>query len=264
MRKALSRLIPVLGYAVPTLLAASSSAQDLSGSWSGSMTRDQGGSGEVNLALSRDGATWTASGQFRVGGHDSSNPIRDLRVQGSEVSFRTKLNPDIEVSFAGKLVSDKLTGRFEAVQAGRVAGTGPWSLSRSAAPKAPSAAAGNPKDRQPAAAQVGTGICVQARQRIVTCKNEVAEALVRRRNPPADQWEQERRIALKGLAMWESGSLEQRRQDCARSMAGKGTWSQGWLDAKRAELDACAARPDCKERAACLAPLLLSGAGSGR
>ena len=84
---------------------------------------------EMNLTLAREGAEWKAEAKFNAGGREFSNPVRNLKVSESDISFSAEIG-GAEVRFAGRLADNKLGGTLEALEKGQRIATGTWSLTR--------------------------------------------------------------------------------------------------------------------------------------
>lgn len=84
---------------------------------------------KIELTLTREGTGWKADAKFHAGGQVFTNPVRDLKVGDSDISFSAEIG-GAEVRFVGKLADNKLGGRLEALEKGRRIATGTWSLSR--------------------------------------------------------------------------------------------------------------------------------------
>ena len=85
---------------------------------------------KMELTLAREATEWKAEAKFNAAGQDFSNPVRNLRVGDSDISFSTEIG-GAEVRFVGKLADNKLGGTLEVVEKSQRIATGTWSLTRS-------------------------------------------------------------------------------------------------------------------------------------
>lgn len=85
---------------------------------------------KMEVALAREGTDWKAEAKFNAGGQEFSNPVRNLKVSGSNISFSAEIG-GVEVRFVGKVVDDKLGGTLDALEKGQRIATGTWSLVQS-------------------------------------------------------------------------------------------------------------------------------------
>jgi RNA polymerase sigma factor (sigma-70 family) len=107
----------------------------------------------------------------------------------------------------------------------------------------------------------GIDLCVATRERSFACKEEFADALIARRNPPPEQRAAWRRKAIEKITADGSGPLEPRRDRCA-AMVLPGPpppTEKAGLERIRKRLDECTAQPDCTARVACLIELYPHG-----
>lgn len=86
-------------------------------------------SGEIELTLTHVGAEWNGGIKFKMGDQEAAQPVRDIKVNGNELSLTTTLM-GAECRFKGKLDQGKLGGELEAFEKGTKVGTGVWTLSR--------------------------------------------------------------------------------------------------------------------------------------
>ena len=84
---------------------------------------------KMELTLVRQGTEWKADAKFNAAGQEFSNPVQNLKVNGSDVSFSVEIE-GADVRFTGKLTDNKLGGTLEALQRGERVGTGTWNLTR--------------------------------------------------------------------------------------------------------------------------------------
>ena len=82
---------------------------------------------KMELTLVREATEWKAEAKFDVAGQQFSNPVRNLKVGDSDISFSTEIG-GAEVRFVGKLADNKLGGTLEALEKGQRIATGTWSL----------------------------------------------------------------------------------------------------------------------------------------
>jgi hypothetical protein len=101
-------------------------AQDLAGAWVGQF-RSSGPNGIMELRLSSDRAQWKAEARFTGEGREFSNPVRDLKINGTGISFTTEVG-GADVRLVGKLNGKEITGTLEAFQNSLKVGTGTWSV----------------------------------------------------------------------------------------------------------------------------------------
>jgi hypothetical protein len=80
--------------------------------------------------LAREATEWRAEAKFNAAGQEFSNPVRNLKVGDSDISFSTEIG-GAEVRFVGKLADNKLGGTLEVVEKSQRIATGTWSLTRS-------------------------------------------------------------------------------------------------------------------------------------
>jgi hypothetical protein len=111
---------------LPLPILATTPAQDIVGAWVGQF-RSSGPNGVMELRLSRDGAQWNAEVRFTGEGREFSNPVRDLNIKDTGITFTTEIG-GAEVKFVGKLSGKELGGTLEAFQNRSRVGTGAWSL----------------------------------------------------------------------------------------------------------------------------------------
>lgn len=113
-----------------TVAVSETEASKLSGKWTGPMetTRFKA---RMELALLHEGTQLSAQVTIvRESGLKAEKPIRDLKVSGNDISFKTEIG-GADVQFNGRLNGDKLGGTLTAFQGESVAGTGTWNLSKS-------------------------------------------------------------------------------------------------------------------------------------
>ena len=104
-------------------------ASSLSGKWSGPMETTKF-TAQMELALAREGTQLSAEVKFAKEALKSAKPIRDLKVSGNDISFKTELG-GADVQFNGHLNGDKLTGTLTAFQGTAIVATGTWNLLKS-------------------------------------------------------------------------------------------------------------------------------------
>ena len=100
--------------------------ENLPGKWLGTCETAQA-TVKMRLTLTRDGTDWKAESRFSRGETESAEPVRDLKVNGGEISFRTEIK-NAEVRFMGKLAAD-LAGTFEVLENGSKT-PGNWRLEK--------------------------------------------------------------------------------------------------------------------------------------
>lgn len=103
-------------------------APDFAGTWAGAMNREAGLAG-LEITLAREGETWKATMKLRVAGGDLAPTVEDLKIVGSEISFRTVIN-GVVAKFKGKFDGDKLGGTFESFRGEAKVGQGTIALTR--------------------------------------------------------------------------------------------------------------------------------------
>ena len=86
-------------------------------------------SGEMELTLTHAGAEWNGGIKFKMGDQEAAQPVRDIKVNGTELSLTTTLM-GAELRLKGKLDQGKLGGELEAFEKGTKVGAGVWTLSR--------------------------------------------------------------------------------------------------------------------------------------
>jgi hypothetical protein len=101
-------------------------AQNMAGAWVGQF-RSSGPNGMMELRLSSDATQWKAEARFTGEGREFSNPIHDLKINDTGITFTTELG-GADVRLIGKLSGKELGGILEAFQDGSRVGTGTWSL----------------------------------------------------------------------------------------------------------------------------------------
>jgi hypothetical protein len=104
-------------------------ATNLSGKWSGPMETTKF-TAQMELALAREGTQLSAEAKFAKEALKSAKPIRDLKVSGNDISFKTELG-GADVHFNGHLNGDKLSGTVTAFQGTAIVATGTWNLLKS-------------------------------------------------------------------------------------------------------------------------------------
>ncbi len=85
---------------------------------------------KMELTLAREATEWKAEAKFNAAGQEFSNPVRNIRVGDSDISFSTEIG-GAEVRFVGKLADNKLGGTLEVLEKSQRIATGTWSLTRS-------------------------------------------------------------------------------------------------------------------------------------
>jgi hypothetical protein len=81
----------------------------------------------MELVLTQNGAEWKADVRFTISGQKTTDPVRELRVEGESVSFVVEIR-GADVRFTGTLAEGKLSGTLEATEGGQRVATGAWSL----------------------------------------------------------------------------------------------------------------------------------------
>lgn len=99
---------------------------DPSGAWGGAMATDAGPGG-LEITLAHDGSQWKASMKFRLEGQETTPAVRDLKIDGADISFTADLDRNL-LKFAGKFAGDTLNGTVEAFQGERKIGGGTFAL----------------------------------------------------------------------------------------------------------------------------------------
>jgi hypothetical protein len=89
-------------------------------------------SGNMELALAREGTQWKAEVKLIAGGKEMSGPARDLKISDTEISFKTDIE-GAEVLFKGALDGPRLNGSLDIIEKGARVGTGKCSLARAGA-----------------------------------------------------------------------------------------------------------------------------------
>ena len=112
-----------------TVAVSETEASSLSGKWTGPMETTKF-TAQMELALRREGTQLSAEARFARDQLKSTSPIRDLKVSGNDISFKTEIGGAI-VQFNGRLNGDKLSGTLTAFQGTTIAGTGTWNLLKS-------------------------------------------------------------------------------------------------------------------------------------
>lgn len=127
----MKRTQAILTLAFLLLFAASltpGQAPDFTGRWAGALATDEGPGG-LEIALTRDGATWKASAKVRLEGEEIALAVEDLKINGADISFAALLGRTL-VKFSGKAEGDKLNGTLEAFQGDRKVGQGTFTVTR--------------------------------------------------------------------------------------------------------------------------------------
>ena len=101
---------------------------DYRGTWAGALTTDAGPGG-LQITLTRDGEQWKATMKLRLLGQEIAPLVKDLKINGEEVSFAADLERSL-VKFAGKFEGEKLNGTAEAFQGDRKVGGSAFTLVR--------------------------------------------------------------------------------------------------------------------------------------
>src|SRR4051794_37104326 len=115
-------------FAVLLWLSASASAQDLNGTWTGWMESNDF-FGAIQLDLQSAGSQVT----LYYAGDKRSGAIEDLKVNGSQIAFEGKLQPNGR--FKGTIDDDHINGTVEILnRSGAVTSTASWSVRRSNTP----------------------------------------------------------------------------------------------------------------------------------
>ena len=104
-------------------------AVNLSGKWTGPMETTKF-TAQMELALQREGSELSAQANFAKEALKSTKPIRDLKVSGNDISFKTEIG-GANVQFNGRLNGDKLSGTLTAFQGTAIVATGTWNLLKS-------------------------------------------------------------------------------------------------------------------------------------
>ncbi len=103
---------------------------DLAGMWKG-FNDVPTGLGALELTFGRQGTEWKAVCKFPELDGENTFPIRDLTVNGTDVSFRIEVEAESrQMRFNGKLAGDKLEGTYEMFRAGDRVYAGEWSVKR--------------------------------------------------------------------------------------------------------------------------------------
>ena len=126
MNKQLSRLLCLLLFCCASQFANAQMRSDPTGTWAGALATDAGPGG-MELTLRRDATQWTATMKFRLEGQETAPAVRDLRIEGSRISFAFELDRN-QAKVNGTLAGDKLTGTIEAFRDGQKIGGGTVSL----------------------------------------------------------------------------------------------------------------------------------------
>ena len=104
-------------------------ASNLSGKWTGPMETTKFNA-QMELALLREGTQLSAEARFAKEALKSAKPIRDLKVSGNDISFKTEIG-GAQVHFSGRLNGDKLSGTLTAFQGTAIVASGTWNLLKS-------------------------------------------------------------------------------------------------------------------------------------
>ena len=104
-------------------------ASNLSGKWTGPMETTKF-TAQMELALLREGSELSAEARFAKEALKSEKPVRDLKVSGNDISFKTEIG-GANVQFNGQLKGDKLSGTLTAFQGTAIVATGTWNLLKS-------------------------------------------------------------------------------------------------------------------------------------
>lgn len=104
-------------------------AANFTGNWTGPMETTKF-TATMELALPREGTELRAESRFAMKELRSSEPIRDLKVGGQDITFKTNIG-GANVHFTGRLEGDKLSGTLVAYQGTNIVATGTWKLSKS-------------------------------------------------------------------------------------------------------------------------------------
>ncbi|MCI0390722.1 MAG: PDZ domain-containing protein [Acidobacteria bacterium] len=107
---------------------------DLSGRWVGSIKGRR--SGTIDLTLSREGERWKAEVKIGLTGLVVSNPVVDLKVTDTEISFVTEI-AGADAAFTGRLEGDKLVGTVQVTRGAQLLMSGEWSVERFTSSVAP-------------------------------------------------------------------------------------------------------------------------------
>ena len=104
-------------------------AASLSGKWTGPMETTKFNA-TMELALLREGTQLSAEAKFAKEALRSAKPIRDLKVSGNDISFKTEIG-GADVQFNGHLNGDKLSGTLTAFQGTAIVASVTWNLAKS-------------------------------------------------------------------------------------------------------------------------------------
>lgn len=130
MIKALARFLPIVLFTCFVSVALAQ-APDFNGTWGGAIATDIGPGG-LEITLAREGVGWKATMKFRLEGQEVTPPVKDLKINGADISFAADLDRN-SAKFAAKLGGDKLNGTLEAFQGERKIGGGTFSLTKGGA-----------------------------------------------------------------------------------------------------------------------------------
>jgi hypothetical protein len=97
-----------------------------SGKWKGNMKVKET-SAPMELTLASKGNAWQATVAFDMGTEQVSNPVLDLKVKGSEISFTTEIG-GAQVKFSGRSSDGKILGTMDALKDDKRIDSGTWSL----------------------------------------------------------------------------------------------------------------------------------------
>ena len=126
MNKLVVYFVSILLVVCAAPLAMAQMKSDPTGTWGGPITTDAGPGG-LEITLTHDGPQWKASMKFRLEGQETTPAVRDLKIDGADISFSADLERNL-LKFAGKLAGDTLNGTVEAFQGDRKIGGGTFRL----------------------------------------------------------------------------------------------------------------------------------------
>jgi hypothetical protein len=108
--------------------------QEMTGTWSGVADAPDLWGG-VELILSREADGWNAKGRLVFQGREKTGPVRDLRVDGRQVSFNITWWDKYDFRFNGQLDGNRLRGKFATEIDGKPI-AGDWYLNKLTMPSA--------------------------------------------------------------------------------------------------------------------------------
>lgn len=126
MNKALAYFVSILLVLGAAQFGLAQMKSDPSGTWGGAMATDAGPGG-LEITLAHAGPQWKANLKFRLEGQETTPAVRDLKIDGAEISFSADLERNL-LKFAGKFAGDTLNGTVDAFQGDRKIGGGTFTL----------------------------------------------------------------------------------------------------------------------------------------